>query len=335
MADCLIVGAGIAGLMAARLLQEGGRPVTVLDKARGVGGRMATRRISVNGSQAVLDFGAQFFTVRSEPFGRWVQKWQQLGVVQEWSRGFVAGDEPYRPDGHLRFRGAQGMTGVPKQLAEGLTIHLRTPAGSVLKTEKGWQVKAEGGQTYTAAVLILTPPVPQSLALLAAGGVALPAGVREELENIQYDPCLAVLAVLDGPSHIPAPGGVRPDHPLLFWLADNQQKGISPLPAVTIHAGPAFSREHYAAAQEEATKPQVMKKILDAAIPWLGAKVVAAQLHRWRYSMPVQVYEQPCLVVPGRFPLLFAGDAFAGPRVEGAALSGRAAAKYLLESQRN
>jgi predicted NAD/FAD-dependent oxidoreductase len=330
MADCLIVGAGIAGLMAARLLHDRGWAVTVLDKAGGVGGRMATRRIQQEADQAIVDFGAQFFTVRSAAFERWVQQWQELGVVQEWSRGFAEGAEPYRPDGHARYRGTIGMTGISKQLARGLDVRLRTAVRSVVKEETGWQIMTEDGESLTADALIMTPPVPQSLALLAAGGVALPAGTQSALEHIAYDPCLAVLAVLDGPSDVPAPGGLRPEHPIIYWLADNQQKGISPLPAVTIHAGPDFSREHYAAAQEAATKEEVMQKILAAAAPWLGADVVSAQLHRWRYSAPVDVYAEPCLVVPGRYPLIFAGDAFAGPRVEGAALSGRAAAWTLL-----
>ena len=60
--DVLIVGAGLAGLCAARELQRAGRSICVLDKARGVGGRLASRRMG----DAVLDHGAQYFTVRSE-----------------------------------------------------------------------------------------------------------------------------------------------------------------------------------------------------------------------------------------------------------------------------
>jgi predicted NAD/FAD-dependent oxidoreductase len=44
--------------------------------------------------------------------------------------------------------------------------------------------------------------------------------------------------------------------------------------------------------------------------------------HGWRNSKPTQVDERPCLIVSQDPPLVLAGDGFAGPRVESAALSG-------------
>jgi predicted NAD/FAD-dependent oxidoreductase len=67
----VIVGAGLAGLSAARLLRDAGHDVVVLDKGRSPGGRCATRRIG----NATLDHGAQFFTVRSDEFARCVDEW--------------------------------------------------------------------------------------------------------------------------------------------------------------------------------------------------------------------------------------------------------------------
>ena len=39
MPSCLVIGGGISGLIAARVLQHRGIKVTVLDKGRGIGGR--------------------------------------------------------------------------------------------------------------------------------------------------------------------------------------------------------------------------------------------------------------------------------------------------------
>jgi hypothetical protein len=62
----------------------------------------------------------------------------------------------------------------------------------------------------------------------------------------------------------------------------------------------------------------------------LGASARTFQVHGWRYSKPMQTHERPCLIVSESPPLVLAGDGFAGPRVEGAALSGWAAAEAVL-----
>ena len=80
-----VVGAGIAGLTAARACAAKGHVVTVFDKGRHPGGRVSTRRVP----DAALEFdhGAPFFEARSEVFQRQVHDWQGEGVVAEWSPG--------------------------------------------------------------------------------------------------------------------------------------------------------------------------------------------------------------------------------------------------------
>ena len=69
--DILVVGAGLAGLMAAQTLQHQGRRVVVVDKGHSVGGRLATRRIGPGRA----DYGAQFFTIRSPEFQTLAEPW--------------------------------------------------------------------------------------------------------------------------------------------------------------------------------------------------------------------------------------------------------------------
>lgn len=323
--SCVIVGAGISGLLAARELGDAGWRVTVLDKGRGVGGRMATRRFGGAG----FDHGAQFFTVRDERFEGLVNGWLQAGAAAEWSRGFADADGSANPDGHPRYRGSEGMTSIPKHLAGGLDVRTGERVIHMNRTESGWTVTCESGASVSGGALLLTAPVPQSLALAESGSYALSEDARRQLEEISYDPCLALMALLDGASPVPGPGGVQIKAEPLDWIGDNATKGISDRPALTIHAGPQWSRKHY---DDEDT--DITHALLDLAGEQLDAdlapSVVETSLARWRYSWVTSSHEEACLVASEDPPLVFCGDGFGQPKVEGAALSGLAAADRLL-----
>ncbi len=318
----VIVGAGMAGLAAANRLQDTGFPVLVLDKARGIGGRVATRRVGTG----VADHGAQFFTAREPPFIRLVAGWLTRGVAQEWSRGFADPSGQIPPDGHPRYRGTRGMTDIPKHLSSTLAIRLKTRVAELrANPDRTWSTRLHGGETINSPAILLTPPLPQSLRLLEAGRVLLPGSVSNELEAIAYDPCLALIAVLPSPSKVPQPGAVRFAQGPIAWIADNRIKGISPrATTVTIHAGPELSRSLW-----DREDGQVAARLLELSQAWLGSEPVEVQVHRWRFSQPTSLHPHRTIVLTRPAPLAFAGDAFAGPRVEGAALSGLAAADGL------
>jgi hypothetical protein len=316
MADVLVIGAGMAGLTAAAKLQRAGRRVLVVDKGRGVGGRLASRRIG----GAAFDHGAQFITARTSRFAALLEDGRRAGAVEEWHRG--VGDSS---DAHVRWRGHPAMTSVAKYLARGLEIALDTRVVALRASRHQWIAATETGRVWSAGAVVLTPPVPQSLAILQAGAVALQPETRARLEGIEYERCLAVMAVLAGSSRLAPPGGLAPGDGPIAWIADNQLKGISAEPAVTIHATHAFSLEHW-----ERDRQDSGRRLLNAAKGLLGTDVRAFEVHGWLYSKPLQVDQQSCAIVSQDPPLVLAGDAFAGPRVEGAALSGWAAAEALL-----
>jgi predicted NAD/FAD-dependent oxidoreductase len=220
------------------------------------------------------------------------------------------------------------MTSIPKHLAEGIDLLLSCKLARIDQEEDRWVVTNERGERFASRALLMTPPVPQAIELLAAGNLPLPEQVRHDLGQITYSPCLALLALLPGRSLIPEPGGLSMPGEPIAWMADNNLKGVSSGPgaAVTIHAGPRFSSDHW-----ETGELEVTRMLLDEAAPWLGTSPVRTQLHRWRYSRPTTSHPDRCLVLREAPALVIAGDAFGGPRVEGAALSGLAAGAALIE----
>lgn len=317
-----VVGAGLAGLVAARALAEAGRRVTVLEQASEPGGRLATRQVG----GATLDSGAQFFTIREAAFDRLVGSWRRAGApVRVWSYGFARADSVESgprasedgPDDYPRYVVDGGMQELARRLADGLDVRTGRHVTAIAARAGGWRVETADGAApaLEADALVLTPPGDQCAKLLAA-----PLPVPRPIE---YQATVALLAALDGPAAVPSPGGVQFESGPVAWLADNEAKGISARPALTVHAS----------AQESAVlldlpDQAVGERLWERVEGWAGdARPVEVAVERWRHSQPTTVHAERTVAgsVDGA-PLLLAGDAFGGPRVEGAALSGLAAA---------
>jgi predicted NAD/FAD-dependent oxidoreductase len=230
-------------------------------------------------------------------------------------------------------RGAE----VPQDAA--VEVRTAVKAMSVAVGADRVRVTIEGqdgaAKVVEAAGCVLTAPVPQALDLLAAGGSPdrMDAHAIARLRTVDYDPCFTVMLVLDRPSLLPEPGAIQfgGDAPgPVAWVADNQRKGISPVPALTVHATGSFSREHFDVPPDE-----VAGMLIDAVRPWIDGDprtaVVERSIHRWKFATPTTVLPDPLVAVSEAPPVVCCGDAFAGPRVEGAAVSGAAGGSWLAD----
>lgn len=316
----VVIGAGVAGLVAARALRTGAHEVVVFDKAPSVGGRLATYRFG----DAVFDAGAQFFTVRGAAFRAQVDDWLDRDLARVWCHGFAG-----REDGFPRYVGSSGMASLATDLADGLDVRLDRMAFTMHPAADGWRVVFDDAAWVDADAVVLTCPLAQSWALLAEAGGELP----DDLLRTDYHRTIALLVTLAGPARVPEPGGVQfdptsSDSPFGF-VADNQAKGISAVPSVTLHATQPWSRDHWTAPADS-----IRTELLDRASGWLGSgttdeAVVDATVKRWRFAGPVVPRSSACWTDPQR-RLVLAGDAFAGARVEGAYDSGMAAAEAVM-----
>jgi predicted NAD/FAD-dependent oxidoreductase len=237
------------------------------------------------------------------------------------------------------------MTDLPKRLAEQLP-----PERCVLRTAvKVTAIGVDGGRvrisldpspeageptTLHAAAAIVTSPVPQSLDLFAAGGLlsadrGIASEVHKQLATVTYDPSFALMLVLNSASLVPPPGGIQFAGGPISWLADNQQKGISSVPALTVHASGAFSRQHFDDPPE-----QVAAALIELVRPWIdgdpATDIVGQSLHRWKFATPTTIIPEPMVAAVASPPIVCCGDAFGGPKVEGAASSGLAAGRWIL-----
>lgn len=334
-----IVGAGMGGLSAARALHDHGVDVTLFEKSRGVGGRVATRRAATG---VFFDHGAQYFTVRDNRFARRVCSWIDLGLVTPWSGKIVVlnhgkvGVEKREP---IRYVAVPAMNSIARHLSADLPITRETTirraerrAGATAadqsaadknaETESWFLEDAEGHSWGPFDYLILNCPPPQAAAILASS-----CDFKDSLAAIAMDPCWAVLVELEQPLPCPFDAAFIHDSPL-NWIARDSSKPLRPNgEAWIMHASPQWSREHL-----EEDPDEVLTELLDAFSEATGEMIVDPvnmAAHRWRYARPQQPLDVPCLW-DATMQVAACGDWCDGPRIEGAVLSGEAAAGAVL-----
>ncbi len=294
-----IIGAGLAGLTAARMLHETGQAVRLFDKGRTVGGRLATKRLEVQGQTLHLDHGAQYLRPHDPGFAALL---------------LAHGAAPW-PDAE-RFVPVPAFSALPRAMAEGLDCNTGCTNEGMAREADGWWLD-EGPQRHGPFdAVVLTAPAPQSAVLLRGHAPELAA----MLDGVAYAPCWTWLAAFD--AALPLPDVLRPEAGPIGWAArNNARPGRAPMEAWVVQATGAWSRAHL-----EQT-PQDVAALLCAA---LGAPAPLAQAaHRWRYALAERPLGRDCVWDAGR-GIGLAGDFCLGARAEAAFLSGRALAQAML-----
>lgn len=311
--DILIIGGGMAGLSAATALASTGRRIVVLDKGRGPGGRMATRRVEIEGAQASFDHGAQYFTARDPAFREQVAQWEQAGIAARWP---AAGEDAWV--------GTPGMNACVRHMATGLDMRWAVRAERLHRDGALWRVEA-GEEAFTASTILVAVPAEQAAALLpdvAPEMAALAAGVVSA-------PCWAVMAGFA--ERLPLADAFRSDAGPVSWAARNAAKpGRGGLETWVIHASPARSRDLIDLPRDEVAG--ILLADFFAAAGIAPTAPVHCDAHRWLYALPEALKGEGARYNPD-LGIGIAGDWLHSPRVEGAWLSGRALAEAVAQER--
>jgi len=322
--EVAVIGAGMSGLVCARLLAESGHHVRIFDKARGPGGRMATRRAG----PLRFDHGAQYFTVRDPCFRRWVESWEADGLATRW-KGRLAvvrgGEIALKDDATERWVGVPGMSAICRCLMTGLDVNFGIRIVHLVRNDDRWELRAhDGADLGRFDAVVVSAPAPQTAALLAASA----PGLSARAGHVEMDPCWAVMASYPLTLGLTFDGAFVEDAPL-GWIARNSAKPGRPSgEAWVLHASPEWSREHLELDREIAAQ-----WLVDAFREAVGRDLpppASLTAHRWRFALPVNPLAEPCLF-DRELAVAACGDWAGGPRVEGAFLSGCAAAQRILE----
>ena len=319
-----IVGAGIAGLCAARTLQDQGYEVRVFDKAGRPGGRTATRY----SDDYVFDHGAQYFTVKDERFRRYVMSWVEAGIVQPWRGriGTVArGKITLKKNDTERYVGVPGMRDMAHHLGQAVEIQFKTRVCAINREGKRWRLRDDSTRDLGDydAVLVTVPPK-QAIPLLKATSM-----VTKRVAAVRIAPCWAVMVAFEASLDIPVDGAFVQDMPL-SWIARNSSKpGRPEHEAWVLHGSPEWS-----AVNLEMDAEEVADVLLGCFFQVTGitpSHSLFTQAHRWRFALAENPLTEGCLW-DEELAIGACGDWCYGSRVEGAFLSGTAGAGRVLSS---
>lgn len=335
LVDVIVVGAGVAGLACARDLAAAGRTVVVLERAHGVGGRCATRRIDGR----PVDFGPVFLHGSEPEFLEAIHAAGEVAHLRDWPELVRGSGPPCQADafapGERRIALAEGVATFPESLSAGLDVRTGSTVRSISADAAGLSARIAGGASALARDLVLAVPVERARELVAT--IHVDSGEAEAatllLDSVASLASLTVMAGYSPPVERPEWDVVYPDDSRVLQLISNEtsKRHHGGSLVVVYQAHPAWSHRRL-----EAPRETWSAAMLEEAARILGswaAHPTWATPHRWRHARvdPGSEFTQPILVpLPGGARLGLAGEVFApGGGMEAAFMSGKRLARRL------
>lgn len=283
--EVLIIGAGLCGISLARKISS---KSILLEKSRGVGGRIATRRIENLG----FDHGACYLKESDDLINLIQEAGVNVSIMFEHSGVFIP----------------EGMTQLPKKLSENLDIRKGLKAEKIERSDGNWIVTTNNGEIFSSPKLVITAPLPQSLELLEKNHIDYPIN----LAQITYTKAVMALVITKNEVDLPK---ALPQN--IHAITEMKKRKLHPL-GLVIQASPEFSEEVFDL-PDEANLKTLTEAFLTLSP---SSEITYAEFKKWRYVLPKVSHKDPYIeVAPGLF---LTGDAFTSPNVTGS-LKGAAA----------
>ncbi|MEG5018912.1 MULTISPECIES: FAD-dependent oxidoreductase [unclassified Microcoleus] len=340
MFDVAVIGAGMAGLSCAQRLRQAGYSVAVVEKSRGAGGRVATRR--VQGTRA--DHGARYLEPQGDAVQGLIEVLVDRHILKLWTDTvweFRQGKLSAIP--RCCYVAPAGMNAIGKYLAQDLEIWFGRRVQAISTTDnQRWRLSLEVTdsnleipQELIAKAVVVAIPAPQALMFLDAE-IGLSPDFLDKLRSVEYDPCITVMAGYpatkqqDLSNLNPQWKSVSfPDNADLAWIGWDSSKRLDPSqPVFVVHSSANFAERYLEAADLDSVGQELLDRTSEYLIPWLK-QPEWLQVHRWRYAFCRNPLPVSCLAAGGNLPLVCAGDLCGEGQIEGALRSGWAAANWV------
>ncbi len=311
MWDVAIIGAGLSGVTCARQLKAAGQRVCILDKSRGLGGRMATRRVS----GLSVDHGLRYWQPTSDGLKALTAEMLSAGVLKPWEASAYEMRQrevivPVTDDLGPRYVTAKGMSAIAKYLTRPFTVDQNLLMGRKvvgLSYEGGhWKIERTGGEVVLAKKCAIAIPAPQAAELLKTADSSpddLSQAV-DSLKSVAYFPCLSVLAGYHK-RYNNLMGELDPKGWMITdlvgtstdWIGlDSSKRKQADRPAIVIHSKPDFAQQYIDSGDLQPAASVLLRANARKYIDWI-AQPEWFQIHRWRYAHVKTPYAATALPV--------------------------------------
>ena len=325
-----IIGASLPGLVAAKDLMNAGHEVTVMERNRSMGGRMATMYTGDN-NQVPVDYGISFLSASGKAFSAFLDELIEKDIIRQWTDSFGLYDDnqlhavnPNSEKGTY-YAAPNGMYDVARYLNRWSDIKQNAQAGGITffgndrHKKRPWMINMTDFSVYEVDAVIIAVPAIEAYALLQTMQDETPVRkIIRHIDEVRYDQTM-VLSLSGGKEHKPEWKGLECHHDSIQWVTNETSKrpDAADQTILSIYTTDEFARNYH---KQDAEK--VKDLLLKQAAPILGDWIHDNQwyaLNYWKYfkaSNPMENSFYEMEMEEG--PLALIGDYMGGTDIESA-----------------
>lgn len=333
-----IIGASISGLIAGKRLADAGHDVTIIEKQRSVGGRLAT--VKLDGIN--LDYGISHFSAETKTFQTFVDDLKDRGLAREWTREFALYDgtelHEINPNTEpkIRYVGTEGNQSIANGLSRWVDIKSEEKAAGLTyigpdrSKKRSWMINLTDASVFECdAVIIATPAVEAYGVIQTVQNRTATRKIIRHIDEVRYDGRISLACTFD--REIPDWKGIKCNNSDISWIGNESSKQEGAEKAgLVIQSSGEFYRRH-AQSDDETVKELLLEEASTVLDSWV-LQPKSTYLHRWSYFEAQNPFDDYFMELEmEEAPLALIGDYLGGTSLENAFVSGYNLAEYWIK----
>ncbi|MDZ7693030.1 MAG: FAD-dependent oxidoreductase [Balneolaceae bacterium] len=332
-----IIGASLSGLVAGKHLGQAGHDVTIIEKTRMLGGRLASLD---DGNGNIFDYGVSHFNANKSDFKAFVEYLEEQELIKEWTSrlDYYDGEQlhdlnPNRSP-QLQYTSVKGFTPIASQLSRWVDVKSEEKAGGLThigadrSKKRAWMINLTDISVFECDAVILATPAVQSYGILLTAQDETPARkILRYIDEFKYEPSYAIMASYKDQA-APEWDAIESMKSGIKLITNESSKRNNADTSLVIHSSGDFVRKY-----KEEDPEQISTLLLRHANEITGQKWLtqpdSKHIYFWKYAECVNPTDEEFMELEmEEAPLAIVGDYLGGNSVESAYLSGLRLAEY-------